>query len=441
MMSSAKFLTMWLYPDRQRTVIVRFSVFLLLVAGMVVSCLPAASEEPWLAGLRVRAAAAYPEAVELRRRLHRIPEPCFQERETAALLIDYLQRLGLEVHGGVAGTGIKAILRGGKPGPAVGIRADMDALPVTETTGLPFTSQKPGTMHACGHDVHMTNALIAARLLAEMRADLPGTVVFLFQPCEEGTPGTGQAGGADRMVEAGVLDDPPLQALIGLHVLPDLPIGTVGVRPGPIMAASAALEIRISGRAAHGAFPHQGIDAIYAAAQAIVQFQSLLTRRKDPAEPAVLSIGTIRGGTRRNVVADEVVLEGTVRTFSEPVERDIETGMENILKGLAIVYGIQYRFNFERSIRFVQNDPQLVDKLTPLFRDILGKDNVRTVAPLTIAEDFSVYSHRLPCLFFFLGSGGTRLHAPDFAVAEEALKTAPLLFAAAARWLLEMPRP
>ena len=217
-----------------------------------------------------KAEAHFQEAVRLRRHLHQIPELCHLEKETSGFITRYLRELGLEVKTGIGGYGIKAILKGMKAEPVIAIRADMDALPIVEKTGLSFASKNKGDMHACGHDAHMTNVLIAARMLSEMREKIPGTIVFIFQPCEEGAP-PGKTGGAQAMIKAGVLEHPHIDAILGLHVLPDLPVGTIGLCPGPIMANVASFYIKIFGKASHGAFPHQGVDAIYAASSAIMQ--------------------------------------------------------------------------------------------------------------------------------------------------------------------------
>ena len=395
-----------------------------------------ADDFDFFAFFRDRADALQSEAVRLRRELHQIPELCFQEKRAAAFAERYLRGLGLEVQAGLAGTGIKAVLRGGRPGGRPGrivaLRADMDALPIQETTGEPWASKNPGTMHACGHDVHMTNLLIAARILVEARPHLSGTVIFIFQPCEEGAP-EGRPGGADTLIAQGVLENPPVEAMIGLHLLPALPLGKACVQAGPVMANVASVFIKIFGKASHGALPHQGIDAIYAAALAVVEFQALISRSRDPNEKAVLSVGTIHGGSRLNVVAAETALEGTVRTFSFALEDQIGQGMERILKGLEIALGISYRFDFIKVNRFVKNDAQLVEQLLPEFRRALGRENVVTIDPLTIGEDFAAYSHRLPALFFFLGTGSdTALHTPDFSVDERILTLGPRLLASAA---------
>jgi amidohydrolase len=273
---------------------------------------------------------------------------------------------------------------------------------------------------------------MAARILAEIKEQIPGTIVFIFQPCEEGAP-PGKTGGAQAMIRAGVLENPQIDAILGLHVLPDLPVGTIGLCPGPIMANVASFYIKIFGKASHGAFPHQGVDAIYAAASAVMQFQSLISRFRDPNEPAVLSVGKINGGVRLNVIAEEVDLEGTVRTFSFEFQDRISMGMEKILKGLSIAYGTQYRFDFTKDAPFVKNDRQLTEFFIPVFKKILGEKKVQIVKPMTIAEDFSHYSHKIPALFFFLGVGGkAALHTPTFAVDEAALKIGPVLFATAA---------
>lgn len=388
------------------------------------------------AELKKRVEASYDDAVKVRRFLHQYPEPCFKESKTSKYIAEYLKKLGLEVQTGIAKTGIKAVLRGGKPGPVVGIRADMDALPITEATGLPFQSTHKGFMHACGHDGHMTNVLIAAKVLSEIKEKIPGTVVFVFQPCEEGSPGGGKSG-AHKMIEEGVLENPKIDAMFGLHVMPGK-VGSVQFREGPFMANVASVYVTIKGKASHGALPHEGIDSIYAAATAIQQFQMLISRFRDPNERAVLTIGKINGGVRLNVVAGEVKMEGTVRTFSFGTQDMIERGMENILKGLVASMGITYEFTFNRTTQFVKNDKKLTRMVIPLFRKLLGVANVHIVDPATVGEDFSAYSHLIPSFYFFLAAGENRaVHTPDFVVDEGIFKYGPLLLSSAAIEYLE----
>jgi amidohydrolase len=387
------------------------------------------------AQLKKKVEAYFPEAVKVRRYLHQFPEPCFKESKTSKFIADYLRKCGLEVQTGLAGTGIKAILRGTKEKPVIGIRTDMDALPITEQTGLPFQSKNEGFMHACGHDAHMTNVLITAKILSEMKQELPGTVVFVIQPCEEGT-GDGSPAGADRMIAAGVLENPKIDTMLGLHVMPGK-VGSIQLREGALMANVASVFVTIKGKASHGAFPHQGIDAIYAAATAVQQFQSLISRVKDPNERAVLTIGKIKGGVRLNVIAEKVEMEGTVRTFSFETQDMIEQGMENILKGLKTSMGITYEFKFKRASKYVKNDIPLTRKMLPVFQKLLGKENVQIIDPVTVGEDFSSYSHRIPSLFFFLNVGENRsVHTPTFSVEESSFKYGPLLLATAALELL-----
>jgi len=384
-----------------------------------------------------KAEAYHPEAVKIRRYLHSIPEVCYCEKQTSEYIRKTLKEYGLEVETGIAGTGLKAILRGQKDSPVIGIRADMDALPITEDTGLEFSSQNKGVMHACGHDGHMTNVLMTAKILSEVRDKLPGTVVFVFQPCEEG-PQDGSTSGAGRMIDEGVLENPKIDAMLGLHILPAYPVGTVALREGAIMANVAWVLITIKGKASHGAYPHEGIDAVYAASSAIIQFQSLISRKKDPKDQAVLSIGKINGGVRPNVIANKVEMSGTVRTFSFETETMIEKGIENILKGLQLSLNIDYDYKFVRAAKFVKNNAELVQLVTPVFKDILGEKNVLTATPVTIGEDFAAYSHKIPSLFFFLGTGDQgKLHTPTYAIDEKLLIHGPQLFAGAAVELMK----
>lgn len=379
-----------------------------------------------------KAKSYFRDAVELRRHLHQIPELCFQEKRTSVFVTKYLEDLGLEVQTGIAGYGLKAILRGTREQPVFGIRADMDALPIHEETGLPYASRNSGKMHACGHDAHMTNVLITARILSEINQRIPGTIVFLFQPCEEGPP-PNQPGGAERMIQEGALENPGIDAMMGLHVFPDIPVGCIGIRKGPIMANVASFYITIKGKSSHGAFPHQGIDSIYVASCAIQQFQSLISRLRNPTEPAVLSVGKINGGVRVNVIAEQVKLEGTVRTFSFDLQDKISRGMGNILDGLSMAYGTTHQMVFSKDAPFVKNDPELAEFMIPLFKAVLGDSRVLEVKPMSIAEDFSYYSHRIPSLFFFLGTGPKPpLHSSRFTVDEEIFRYGPALFATAA---------
>jgi len=399
--------------------------------------LPVPAAEPTDALLLQKGQSYLEEAIRIRRILHQCPEPCYQETKTSEFLAEYLKQMGLEVQTGIAGTGMKVVLRGKAARPVIGIRADMDALPITEQTGLPFSSRNDGFMHACGHDVHMTNGLIAARILSDIKDRIPGTVVFFFQPCEEGSL-QGMSSGAQRMMEAGALENPKVEAMVGLHVLPAIPVGSVASREGPIMASVDSLSITLKGKASHGAFPHEGIDAIYAAATAIQQFQSLISRFKNPKESAVLTIGTIQGGVRRNVLAETVHMEGTVRTFSADTQEKIKEGMARILKGLDVSMGTSHDFQYHMGHRFVKNDTDLTRRVTGAFRRLLGETHVLPTDPLTIGEDFSEYSHSIPSCFFFLGTGKAEaLHSSTFSVEEEMLRYGPVTLAAAALEAME----
>jgi amidohydrolase len=390
--------------------------------------------------IKQQAQVNFQEAVRIRRSLHKIPELCYQEIKTSRFVQQFLSDLGLELHTGIAGTGLKAILYGAADQPVVAIRADMDALPIAEKTGLPYASTHEGIMHACGHDIHMTNVLMAAKILSSLKESVPGTVVFIFQPCEEGAPG-GQAAGARRMIQEGILESPKLDAIVGLHNMPDFPVGTVALRSGPLMANVDWIQIGIRGRSSHGAYPHQGVDAVYVASTAVLQFQSLISRFVDPQEPAVLTIGTIEGGLRNNIIAERVRMEGTVRTFSFQTRDTIHEGMRNILKGLETAYGVTTDFKFTEGSRFVKNDPRLSELILPLFKRMMGADRVLISKPVTVGEDFADYSHEIPALFFFLGTGGEgKLHSPGFLPDEKALRYGPMLLAAAAVKILDSLR-
>ncbi len=367
------------------------------------------------------------EIVKIRRFIHMNPELGNREVETARLIASTLEPLGFEVRTGVAKTGVVAVLRGGQPGPAVAVRADMDALPVQEATGLPYKSLNPGVMHACGHDVHSSVVLGTALVLKALKDDLKGTVTFLFQPAEEGAP-EGEEGGADLMVREGALDDPPVSAVFGFHVWPE-PTGRVFVAPGSVTAAADSFTITVKGRAAHGARPHEGIDAIVIAAEIVMALQTVVSRASDPTDPAVLTVGTIEGGTRRNIIADRVVLEGTIRTLSETNRKKLPALMESVVKNIAGIYGAGYQYEYKPGNPSVFNNPELAASMTPTLVRLLGKDRVVEWKPQMIAEDFAFLARKAPGFYFFLGvrapgQAAAPLHSPAFSPDESAIPLA-----------------
>ncbi|MDN5326015.1 MAG: hypothetical protein PWP41_711 [Moorella sp. (in: firmicutes)] len=388
--------------------------------------------------LRAAAEALKPQLVAWRRRLHQYPELSFEERETSAMVAGVLRELGLQVRRGIGGTGVVGVLAGAGEGPGVALRADMDALPLQEDTGEEFASRYPGRMHGCGHDAHMTVVLGAAALLAERRRELPGPVVFIFQPGEELPPG-----GASRMLAAGVLEDPLVKAAFGLHVTAYLPVGTVGVRSGAIMASADNFTIKIKGRTSHGASPHLGADAIVAAAQAVLALQTIVSRHLDPVQPAVLTVGTINGGDKENIVAGEVTLTGTTRALNNVMRQQLEKGMRQVLAGVAAASGT------EIDLDYLWGYPPLINNagLTELFRrvagEILGPDKVLELAnPSMGAEDFARYAEKVPAVYFNLGAAipGAEPHPwhhPRFNINEDCLPAGAALLAALALRTLE----
>jgi amidohydrolase len=373
-----------------------------------------------------------------RRDIHQHPELSNRETRTADLVAQQLRALGLEVRTGVAKTGVVGVLRGGRPGPVVALRADMDALPVTEEVDLPFASrvratfngQEVGVMHACGHDAHVAMLLGAAEVLAGMRRDLPGTVVFIFQPAEEGAP-AGERGGAEVMIEEGVLENPKPSAIFGLHVFP-YPSGQIRYRPGGTMASSDAFRVVVRGRQTHGAQPWAGIDPVVVSAQIVLALQTIPSRQIDvTAAPAIVTVGAINGGVRYNIIPDSVVMIGTIRTFDAAVRRDLHQRVRRTAESIAQSAGASALVTIDSGPPVTYNDPALTERMLPTLRRAAGASGVELNKPLTPAEDFSLYQERIPGLFVFLGvrpaatdsTSAAPNHSPRFFVDEGALPT------------------
>jgi amidohydrolase len=374
-----------------------------------------------------------PELIEVRHRLHQNPELGYKEVETAKLVAERLRQLGLPVKTGIAKTGVTAVLQGGKPGPRIAVRADMDALPVTEQTDLPFRStkrdtflgQEVGVAHACGHDVHTAALLGVAAVLAAVQSELPGSIEFIFQPDEEGPP-PGEKQGAEQMLAEGVFDGVKPQAVFALHSFPDLAVGQVGFNAGPTMAAVDQFVIKIKGKQAHGAYPNLSIDPVVIAAQAILALQTIRSRNLSAFEPSVLTVGIVRGGERFNIIPGEVHLEGTVRTYHEDVRNEVERRMREILDGITKAGGGSYEMQYQRNTPATNNDPALTAKARALLERTLGPGNVKEVEPSMAGEDFAYFANQAPGFFFRLGvvppgttSGG--LHTPTFRADDSAV--------------------
>jgi len=351
-----------------------------------------------------------PQVVTWRRDFHQHPELGNHEERTSKIIADELKRLGYEVKPGVAKTGVVAVLKGGKPGAVVALRADMDALPVTEVGDLPFKStvktmwngQEVGVMHACGHDNHMAILLGAATIFARMRDQLPGTVKLIFQPAEEGPP-AGEQGGAELMVKESALDNPKVDAIFGLHVFP-MHTGEIQYRSGPLMASADAFTIKIQGKQTHGAMPWGGVDPIVIGSQIVTSLQTIISRSVDITEaPAVVTIGYFNSGNRFNIIPDTAELGGTVRAFDEKVRKDIHRRIRDIATKTAEAAGGSVEISYGIGYPVTINDPALTEKMIPTLKRVAGAENV-TVGPLTgTSEDFSFFQQKVPGLFFFLG--------------------------------------
>jgi amidohydrolase len=356
--------------------------------------------------------ALQPKIIDWRRDLHRNPELSNREFRTSKIVADHLQALGMEVETGIAKTGVIGVLRGAQPGPTIALRADMDGLPVTEQTDVPFRSrvtttfrnETVGVMHACGHDVHTSVLMGVAEALSQVKEKLPGTVVFMFQPAEEGAP-VGEEGGASLMVKEGVLERHKPEAIFGLHVFANMPTGMIGYRGGPLMAASDSYRIVVRGRQTHGARPWGGIDPIVVSAQIVNALQTIVSRQTDiTANPAVVTVGAIKGGIRHNIVPDEVELIGTVRTFETLQRADILKSMERIVLNIAEANGATAVFEVNPGNNpVVRNDPDLTRQVVPTLMRVAGETNVRTVPLMTGAEDFAYYAEKVPSFFYFVG--------------------------------------
>jgi amidohydrolase len=382
-----------------------------------------------------RAALLETKAVAWRRDIHQNPELSNRELRTSRLVAEHLRALGIEVRTGVAKTGVVGVLRGGRPGPVVALRADMDALPVAEEVDVPFRSkvrstyngQEVGVMHACGHDAHVAILMSVAELLAGMRAQLPGTVKFIFQPAEEGPP-PGEEGGAAMMIKEGVLENPKVDAVFGLHVFP-YEVGSIHYRPGPIMASSDRFEIIVRGRQTHGALPWNGVDPVVVASQIVIGLQTITSRQVDLIEsPAVVSVGRMNAGVRYNIVPDSTVLEGTIRTFSEEMRASIHQRIKRTAESIAASAGATAEARIFPYVPVTMNDPALTERMVPTLERVAG-DKVAIAKQTTTAEDFSLYEQKVPGLFFFLGiapkgSDPSKVapnHSPRFFVDEGAL--------------------
>lgn len=375
--------------------------------------------------------------IKWRRHLHQNPELSNREFETAKYVAKHLRSLGLEVQTGVAHTGVVAKLKGGKKGPLIALRADMDALPVKEQVDLPFASTQTteykgntvGVMHACGHDNHVAILMAAAESLVKIKEKLAGDILFVFQPAEEGAP-DGEEGGAELMLKEGLFKEKP-EAVFGLHVTSSLNTGQIGFREGPLMASADKFTITVKGRQTHGSRPWNGVDPIVASSQIIMATQTIASRQVDVTKaPSVVSFGAINGGVRNNIIPDQVEMVGTIRTFDQEMRADIKKRLAKTAEMVAESGGAEAHVHIDHGYPVTVNDVELTKKMTPTLAGVVGKENLITTPLITGAEDFSYYALETPGMFFFLGvtpKGQDAVtapsnHSPHFFADEKALQ-------------------
>ena len=366
------------------------------------------------------------EVIQVRHQIHQSPELGNREFKTAELIAAHLRSLGLEVATGVAHTGVIGILKGARPGAVVALRADMDALPITEDTALLFKStvrttyggQDVGVSHACGHDIHVAVMLGVASVLASMRETVAGTVMFIFQPAEEGAP-EGEEGGARLMLKEGIFKTLRPDVVFGLHANPDFAVGKIGYTSGPTNATASSFKAILTGKSAHAAMPNLSVDPIVMAAQAVLGIQTIRSRNLSPFDASVITVAQIHGGVRNNIIPTEVRLEGTVRTFSEKIDGDVERRIGEVLDGVARAAGGSYHLDYTREFPVNISDAALVERMVPTLQRTLGAENVQRAGPSMAADDFGLFAREVPGMFLFLGtvkpgtiSGGN--HTPTF---------------------------
>lgn len=376
----------------------------------------------------------FPVMVERRRYLHQHPELSFHEVDTPRFIAERLTELGIEVRTGVGGRGVVGTIRGGQPGKTVALRADFDALPIQDEKEVDYRSTVPGVMHACGHDGHTATLLAVAEILVGQKEHLAGNVVLIHQHAEEVVPG-----GARDMIADGCLDG--VDVIFGTHLWSTTKLGTIGYRVGPVMAAADKFELTLFGRGGHGAKPHETIDAVVLGATVVKELQSIVSRRLDPLQQAVLTIGTLHAGNTFNVIADSAELTGTIRTFDPLVADQIVKEMERTIKGVCDAAGATYTFRYERGYPAVVNHPVETELVRAVASDVVGADQVFEIAPTMGGEDFAYYLQQVPGTFFFTGAGDETFyphHHPKFDFEEQAMQyAARILIEATKRYLAE----
>lgn len=403
---------------------------LLLLTSMTLAGFSSFSQSPLSVKIDQKSKSIEPKIIEWRRDFHQNPELGNREFKTAEKIAAHLKSLGIEVQTGVGHTGVVGLLKGGKPGPVVALRADMDGLPVTERVDVPFKStvtadyngQKVGVMHACGHDTHISILMGVAEVLSSMKADLKGTVKFIFQPAEEGAP-EGEEGGAKLMIKEGVLENPKVDAIFGLHINSQTEVGKIGYKPGATMAAVDFFSIDVKGKQTHGAYPWSGVDPIVTSAQIVMGLQTIVSRNLDLTKaPAVVTIGAINGGIRQNIIPEQVKMIGTIRTFDEDMHIKVHKRITEIATNIAESAGAKADVNIGILYPVTYNDIPLTEEMIGTLKDVAGKDNVKLVPAASGAEDFSFFQQKVPGFFFFLGGmpvgkdplTASAHHTPDF---------------------------
>jgi len=384
-----------------------------------------------------QARAIEPKVIGWRRHLHEHPELSNREVETGTLIAAHLRSLGMEVQTGIGKTGVVGILKGGKPGKVVALRSDMDALPVVEESDLPFKSavkteylgQQVGVMHACGHDAHMAILMGVAEVLAGVKGQIPGTVKFIFQPAEEGPP-PGEEGGAPLVIKDGALENPKPDAIFGLHVISGIPAGMITYRSGPMMASADWLYITVKGKQTHGAWPWAGIDPVVTSAQIITGLQNIVARQVDISkEPAVVTVATIHGGARKNIIPDQVEMSGTIRNFDEDIRQQVHARIKHIAESIADANDATAEVKIDKAVPVTVNDPALTEKMLPTLKRIGGEGGSRVNQRVMVAEDFSYFQQQVPGMFYFVGitpkdqdmSKAASNHSPRFFIDESGL--------------------